>query len=120
MEQEQHMVDGIDIESDGRTVAFIRVFVSNKDYSSNKIIHRGIKEAIKHLIDEGFDVIRRTSDDYKDDSPGMNVIVENMALGTNEHSRVSIRSGNMDKYPNFDRIHGALIQHMTVKGFKRL
>jgi hypothetical protein len=120
MEQEQHMVDGIDIESDGGKIAFIRVFVSNKDNSSTKVIHRGIKEAIKHFIDEGFDVIRRTSDDYKDDSPGMHVIVENMVSGTNEHSRVSIRSGNMDKFPNFDRIHDALIQHMTVKGFKRL
>jgi hypothetical protein len=27
----------------------------------------GIKEAIRHLIDKGFDVIR-TGDDYKDDS----------------------------------------------------
>lgn len=92
MEQDQQMVDGIDIESDSRTVAFIRVFVSNKDYSSNKVIHKGIKEAITHLIEEGFDVIRRTSDNYEDDSPNMHVIVENMAWGTNEHTRVSIRS----------------------------
>ncbi len=57
MEQEQHIVDGLDIKSDGRTIAFIRVFVSNKDYSSNKVIRGGIKETIKILIDKGFDVI---------------------------------------------------------------
>jgi hypothetical protein len=119
MEHEHHMVEGLDIESDARMIAFIRIFISNKDASSTKVIHRGIKEAIKHLIEEGYDVIRRTSDGYKDDSPGMDVIVENMASRTNAPSRVSIRSGNMDKFPNFDRIHDALIQHMTIKGFKR-
>ena len=113
------MVEGLDIESDGRMIAFMRIFISNKDTSSTRIIHKGIKEAIKHLIEEGYDVIRRTSDGYKDDSPGMNVIVENMASRTNAPSRVSIRSGNMDKFPNFDRIHNVLIQHMTIKGFKR-
>jgi hypothetical protein len=120
MEHEHHMVDGIDIESDGKMIAFIRVFINNKDTSSTKAIHKGVKEAIKHLNEEGYDVIRRTSHDYKDDSPGMHVIVEYMGSSTNEHSRVSIRTGNMDKFPNFERIHNALIQHMIVKGFKRL
>ncbi len=48
------------------------------------------------------------------------MILENMASSTNEHSIVSIRSGNMDKFPNFDRTHNALIQHLTGKGFKQL
>lgn len=114
------MVEGLDIESNGRKIAFIQVFVNHRDAFSIKVIHSGIKEAIKHLIEEGFDVIRRTGNDYKDDSSDMHVIVESMASDTNEHSRVSIRSGDMDKIPNFGRIHDALIQHMTVKGFKRL
>ena len=118
--EEQHIVDGLDIKSDGRTIAFIRISVSNKDNSSIKVIRGGIKEAIKHLIDEGFDVIRRRIDGYKDDIPGMHVIVENMASGKNEHSIVSIRSGTMNELPNFDRIYDALIKHMTLKGFKRL
>jgi hypothetical protein len=50
----------------------------------------------------------------------MHVILENMASSTNEHSIVSIRAGSMDKFPNFDTVHNALIQHMTAKGFKRL
>ena len=111
---------GLHIESDGRKIAFIRVFVSYKDNSSIKVIHCGIKEAIKHLIYEGFDVIRRTGDDYKDGGADMQVIVERMVSGTNEHLIVSIRSGSMDKFRNFDRINDALIQHMAVKGFKRL
>ena len=117
MDKELHIVDAVDIKSDGRTIGFIRVLVSDKNDSSNKVIHRGIKEAIKHLIDEGFDVIRRI-DDYKDDNPGMHVITENMASPTNERSRVSIQSGTMEKFPNFERIHDALIRHMIIKGFK--
>lgn len=119
MDQERHILDGVDIKSNGRTIGFIRVLVSDKNDPSNKAIHGGIKEAIKHLIDEGFDVIRRI-DDYKDDSQSMHVILENMVPPTNEHLIVCIQSGTMDKLPNFDRIHNALIQHMTVKGFKRL
>lgn len=91
MEQEQHIVDGLDIKSDGRTIAFIRVLVRNNDRFSNKAIQSGIKETIKILIDKGFDVIRRTSDDYNNDSPGMHIIVENMASAKNEHTIVSIR-----------------------------
>jgi hypothetical protein len=117
MEQEQHIVDGLDIKSDGRTIAFIRVLVRNNDKFSNKAIQSGIKETIKILIDKGFDVIRRTSDDY---SPGMHIIVENMASAKNEHTIVSIRSGTMDKFSIFDRIHDTLIQHMILKGFKHL
>lgn len=120
MEQEQHIVDGIDIKSDGRTIAFIRVLVRNNDKFSNKAIQSGIKETIKILIDKGFDVIRRTSDDYNDDSPGMHIIVENMASAKNGHTIVSIRSGTMDKFSIFDRIHDTLIQHMILKGFKHL
>jgi hypothetical protein len=71
------------------------------------------------LIDEGFDVIRRTCD-YRDDNPAMHVILENMVPPTNQHLLVSIQSGTLDKFPNFERIHNALIQHMIVKGFKRL
>lgn len=119
MEQEQHIVDGLDIKSDGRTIAFIRVLVRNNDKFSNKAIQSGIKETIKILIDKGFDVIRRTSDDY-DDSHGMHIIIENMASAKNEHTMVSIRSGTMDKFSIFDRIHDTLIQHMILKGFKRL
>jgi hypothetical protein len=100
MEQEQHIVDGLDIKSDGRTIAFIRVLVRNNDKFSNKAIQSGIKETIKILIDKGFDVIRRTSDDY-DDSPGMYIIIENMASAKNEHIIVSIRSGTMDKFSIF-------------------
>ncbi len=114
------MVDGLDIKSDGRTIAFIRVFVSNNDNFSNKAIQSGIKETIKILIDKGFDVIRRTSDDYKDDIPGMHIIVENLASGKNKHCIVSIRSGTVDKFSIFDRIHDALIHHMVLKGFRRL
>lgn len=55
-----------------------------------------------------------------DVSPNMHVILENMASSTNEYSIVSIRSGDMDKFPNFDRTLNALIQRMTVKGFARL
>ena len=62
------------------------------------------------MIEEGFDVIRRTGNDYKDDSSDMHIIVESMASDTDEHSRVSIRTGDMHKIPNFDRIHDALIQ----------
>lgn len=120
MEHEQHIVDGLDIKSDGRTIAFIRVLVRNNDKFSNKAIQSGIKETIKILIDKGFDVIRRTSDDYNDDSPGMHIIVENMASAKNEHTIVSIRSGTMDKFSIFDRIHDTLIQHMILKGFKHL
>ena len=119
MDEELHILDAIEIKSNGRTIGFIRVLVSDKNNSSNKAIHRGIKEAIKHLIDEGFDVIRRTCD-YRDDSPGMHVILENMVPPTNQHLLVSIQSGTMDMFPNFDRIHNALIQHMILKGFKRL
>jgi hypothetical protein len=119
MKQERHMVDGPDIESHGRVIAIILVFVSNKDNSSTKVIHSRSKEAIKHLLEEGFNVIQIARGIY-DDSPGMHLILEKMASSTNEHSIVSIRSGNMDKFPNFDRTHNALIQHMTVKGFKRL
>jgi hypothetical protein len=36
-------------------------------------------ETIKILIDKGFEVIRRTGDDYNDDPSGMQIIVENMA-----------------------------------------
>ena len=118
MEQEQHVVDGVDIKSDGRTIAFIRVLVRNNDKFSNKAIQSGIKETIKILIDKGFDVIRRTSDDY--DDAGMHIIVENMASAKNEHNMVSIRSGTMDKFSIFDRIHDTLIQHMILKGFRRL
>jgi hypothetical protein len=119
MDEELHILDAIEIKSNGRTIGFIRVLVRDKNNSSNKAIHRGIKEAIKHLIDEGFDVIRRTGD-YRDDSPGMHVILENMVPRTNQHLLVSIQSGTMDMFPNFDRIHNALIQHMILKGFKRL
>jgi acylphosphatase len=66
MQEEHHFVDGVDIKSNGRTIAFIRAYVSNKNNSSIKVIHTGIKEAMKHFINEGFDVIRRTGDDYKD------------------------------------------------------
>jgi hypothetical protein len=38
MEQEQHIVDGLDIKSDGRTIAFNRVLVRNNDkFSNNKV-----------------------------------------------------------------------------------
>ena len=120
MEQEQHLVDGLDIKSDGRTIAFIRIFLSNNDNSSTKAIQSGIKETIKILIDKGFDVIRRTSDDYMDDTSGMHLIVENMASGKNEHWIISIRSGTIDKFSIFDRIHDALIHHMVLKGFRQL
>ena len=58
MEQKQHIVDGLGVKSDGTTIAFIRVVVCNEDDSFNNVIHGGIREAIKNLIDEGFDVIR--------------------------------------------------------------
>src|SRR5690349_13730468 len=105
MDEELHILDAIEIKTNGRTTGFIRVLVSDKNDSSNKAIHRGIKEAIKHLIDEGFDVIRRTCDDYKDDSQGgMHVILENMVPPTNQHLLVSIQSGTLDMFPNFERI----------------
>ena len=56
----------------------------------------------------------------KDDIPGMHIIVENLASGKNEHWIVSIQFGTMDKFSIFDRIHDALIQHMVLKGFRRL
>ena len=120
MGEEYHIVDGVDIKSNGRTIGFIRVLVNNKrDSSDNSIIHRGIKEAIKHLIDEGFDVIRRTGDGYQEEA-SMHIIVENMVSPAKENSIVSVRSGIMDKFPNFERIHDALIQHMVLKGFKMI
>lgn len=82
-------------------------------------LYSGSKEAIKHLLEKGFNVKQRARGIY-DDSPGMHVILEKMASSTNEYSIVSIRSGNMDKFPNFDRTLNALIQRMTVKGFARL
>ena len=116
MEEEHHIVNGVNIKSNGRTIAFIRVFVSNKDNSSIKVIHSGIKEAIKHLIDEGFDVIRRTGDDYKDEDEdlSMQVIVENMTSPKKE-TTVSVQSGSLNISPIFNRILDALIQHMILK-----
>ncbi len=70
MKQERHMVDGLDIESHGRMIAFIRVIVSNKGNSSTKVIHSRSKEAIKHLLEGGFNVIQIARGIY-DDSPGM-------------------------------------------------
>ena len=121
MEEEHHIVDGVYIRYNGRTIAFIRVFVSDKDNSSIKVIHRGIKEAIKHFIDEGFDVIRGTGDDYKGEDEGlnMNVIVENM-ISPAKGTTVSIQSSTINELQIFNRIHDALIQHMVLKGFKRL
>src|SRR5690242_7939406 len=109
MDEELHILDAIEIKSNGRMIGFIRVLVSDKNDSSNEAIHRGIKEAIRHLIDEGFDVIRRTGHDYKDDSQGdMHLILENMIPPTNEHLIVSIQLGVMNMFPNFERIHNAL------------
>ena len=119
MEQKQHIVDGLGVKSNGRTIAFIRAYVSNKDNSSIKVIHSGIKEAIKHFIDEGFDVIRGTSDGFEDKSPNLQLIVETLTSPAKE-TIVSIQSGYTNKVPNFDRIYDALIQHMVLKGFKRL
>jgi hypothetical protein len=47
--------------------------LSVKDNSSTKVIHSGSKEAIKHLLEEGFNVKQRARGIY-DDSPGVRVI----------------------------------------------
>lgn len=116
MEQKQHIVDGLGVKTDDTTIAFIRIFVNNEESSFNNVIHGGIIEAIKNLIDEGFVVIRGTVDGFEDKDPNLRVIVEVPA----KEITLSIQCGNMNKVPNFDRIYDALIQHLVLKGFKQL
>ena len=49
MEQELHIVDGVDIKSNGRTIAFIQSSVSNKDNSSKKVTYKCNKGGHKTL-----------------------------------------------------------------------
>ena len=58
-------------------------------------------------------------DGFEDKGPDLHVIVETLITPAKE-TTVSIQSGNTNKVPNFNRIYDALIQHMILKGFKRL